>query len=106
MVAFKTSTGAILEVQRQTYKIVCFRDIDSGRLRVDTTTITGRKQDMSKQGRRVTLIYKAHIYTEASLDPERCTHEEDEKAIRSWIVPHPCQIDQYEDLSSPYRDPQ
>ena len=64
------------------YKIVCFRDIDSGRLKVDTTATIGGKQNMNKQGRKVILIYKAHMYTEASLDPERCTHKSDEKAMR------------------------
>ena len=53
VVSFKTATGAILAVQRHTYKIVCFRDIDSGQLKVDTTTTIGGKQDMSKHGRMV-----------------------------------------------------
>jgi hypothetical protein len=83
VVSFKTASGAILAVQRQTYKSVCFRDIDSGRLRVDTAAIIGGKKDMSKHGRMVILIYNAHMYTEASLDPERCTHKSDEKSRRS-----------------------
>jgi len=37
---------------------------------------------MNKQGRRVILIYKANMYTKASLDPERCTHKSDEKVKR------------------------
>jgi hypothetical protein len=49
---------------------VCFIDIDNGRLRVDTKATVGGKKDMYNQGRRVILIYKAHMYTEASLDPE------------------------------------
>ena len=61
---------------------------------------------MQKQGRRVILIYKAHIYNEASLDPERCTHKSDEKARRSWLLTHLRQIDQYEDIDSPVRDQQ
>ena len=88
VVSFKTATGAILAVQRQTYKIVSFRDNDNERLKVDTTTTFGGKQDMNKQGRRVILIYKAHMYTESSLDPERCTHKSDEKAKRNWIQTH------------------
>jgi len=82
VVSFKTAAGAIIAVQRQTLKIVCFRDVDNGRLRVDTATTTGGKQDMSKQGRRVILIYKSHMYNEATLDPERCTHKSDDKAKR------------------------
>jgi hypothetical protein len=35
---------------------------------------------MNKQGRRVILIYKAHMYSDSSLDPERCSHKTDEKA--------------------------
>ncbi len=56
---------------------------------------------MNKQGRRVILIYKAHMCTEASLDPERCTHMSDEKAMRSWLQTHMRQIDQYEDIANP-----
>ena len=56
---------------------------------------------MYKQGRRVILIYKAHMHTEASLDPEKCTHKSDEKAKRRWIQTHLRQIDQYEDIASP-----
>ena len=56
---------------------------------------------MHKQGRRVILIYKVHMYTEASLDPERCTHKSDEKARRSWLQTYLREIDQYEDIASP-----
>ncbi len=85
VVSLQTAAGAILAVHRQTYKIVCFRDNDIGRLRVDTSATIGGKQDMNKQGRMVILIYKAHMYTEVSLDPERCTHKSNEKAIRNWL---------------------
>jgi hypothetical protein len=106
VVSFKTAAGAILAIQRQSYKIVCFRDMDNGRLRVDTTIKVGGWQDMHKQGQRIILIYKAHMYTEASLDPERCLHKSDEKAMRAWLVTHIRQIEQYEDISNPYRDQQ
>ncbi len=69
VVSFKTAAGAILAVQRQTFKIVSFKDPNNGRLRVDTAATTGGKQDMNKQGLRVILIYKAHMYKEATLDP-------------------------------------
>jgi len=104
VVSFKTATGAILAAQRQTYKIVSFRDINNGRLRVDTAATTGGKQDMNKQGRKVILIYKAHMYKEATLDPERCSYKSDEKARRIWLQTHLRQIDQYEDIDSPVRD--
>ncbi len=73
---------------------------------MDIAATIGGKQDMSKQGHRVILIYKAHIYTEVSLDPEKCTHKSDEKVRRSWIQTHLRQIDQYEDIASPDTDQQ
>ncbi len=45
VISFKTSPGATLAVQRQTYKIVCFRDATSGRLEVDLDATTGGKQN-------------------------------------------------------------
>jgi len=101
VVSFKTAVGAKIAVQRQTLKIVCFRDMDNGRLRVDTVATIGGKHDMSKQGRRVILIYKSHMDNEATLDPKRCTHESDDKAKRAWPVTHIRQIDQYEDIHIP-----
>ena len=59
---------------------------------------------MNKESRRVILIYKAHAYNEASLDPERCTHKSEETAIRNWLLTHLRQIDQYKDTNSPIRD--
>ena len=93
VVSFKTAAGAILAVQRHTYKIVKFRDITSERLIVDTAATIGGMQDMNKDGRRVMLIYKAHMYKEATLDPKRCSHKADEKTMRSWLQTHLRQID-------------
>ncbi len=56
---------------------------------------------MSKHGRKVILIYKAHMYNETTLDPERCTHKSDEKARRAWLLTHIRQIDKYEDINIP-----
>ena len=56
---------------------------------------------MSKHGRKVILIHKAHVYNEATLDPERCTHKSDEMARRIWLVTNLRQIDQYEDINNP-----
>ena len=56
---------------------------------------------MCKHGRRVILIYKAHMCSEASLDPKRCTHKLDEKDLRAWLLTHIRQVDQYEDINSP-----
>jgi hypothetical protein len=36
VVSFKTETGVIIVLKRQTFKIVCFKDVDNRRLRVDT----------------------------------------------------------------------
>jgi hypothetical protein len=96
VVSLKTAAGAIIAVQRKTFKIICFKDMDNRRLRVDTAVVCfkdmdnrrlrvdtaatiGGKHNMSKQGRRVILIYKSHMCNEATLDPERCTHKSDEK---------------------------
>jgi hypothetical protein len=43
VVSFKTTTGAIIAVQRHTFKIVYFRDPDNGRLRVDSAATIGGK---------------------------------------------------------------
>ena len=61
---------------------------------------------MSKQGRRVILIYKSHMYDEATLDLERCTHKSDDKARRAWLVTHLRQINKYEDVHNPIGEQQ
>ena len=52
------------------------------------------------------MIYKAHMYNEASLDPERCTPKSDEKDMRSWLLTHLRQVDHDEDIASMARDQQ
>ena len=79
VISFKTTAGGVATIHKQTYKIVCFGDATGGRLRVDPTATTGGKQDPSKQGRKIILIYKSYMYSEASLDPERCTFKTDQK---------------------------
>ena len=106
VVSFKTATGAIIAVQRETFKILCFKDVDNGRLRVDTTATIGGKKNMSKHGRIVILKYKSHMYNEATLNPERCTHTPDDKARRTGLVTHLRQIDQYEDIHNPIGEQQ
>ena len=59
VISFKTATGAVEAIHKETYKIVCFGDAAGGRLRVDATATVGGKQDPSKQGRRSILIYKS-----------------------------------------------
>ena len=86
IISFKTTAGAVAAIQWQTYKIVCFRDTAGGRLRVDTAATAGGKQDSSKQGLRIILIYKSHMHKEASLDPERCTQKTDRKARNLWVA--------------------
>ena len=61
---------------------------------------------MNKKGRRVILIYKAHMYNKSSLDPERCSHKTDEKARCAWLLSHIRQIEQYEDINNPTREQQ
>ena len=79
-ISFKTAARAVASIHKQTYKIVCFGDAVRGRLQADTTAATRGKHDPSKQGRRSIFIYKSYMYSEASLDPERCTFKVDQKA--------------------------
>ncbi len=53
---------------------------------MDTAGTTGGKQDPSKKCLRSILIYKSHMYKEASLDPERCTQKTNQKARNSWVA--------------------
>jgi hypothetical protein len=88
VISFKIAAGAVATVHMQTFKIVCFGDVVGGRLRVDTTTTTRGKQVPNKQGRKSILIYKSHMYKEASLDPERCSFKVDQKARNQWVANH------------------
>ena len=80
MISFKTTAGSVSAIHKQTYKIICFGDAIGGRLRVEKAATTGRKQDPSKQGHMIILIYKSYMHSEATLDPERCTFKVDQKA--------------------------
>ena len=53
---------------------------------MDTAATTGWKSDPSKQGLRNILIYKSHMYKEATSDPERCNHKSDQKAKKHWVA--------------------
>ncbi len=75
VISFKITIGSVATIHKQTYKIVNFKDATRGRLRVDAAATTGRKLDPRKQGLRRILIYKSHMYMEASLDPERCSYK-------------------------------
>ena len=68
---------------------------------MDTAATAGGKQDSSKQGLRSILIYKSHMYKEASLDPERCTQKTDQKAKNLWVATQIRQLGHYEDVISP-----
>jgi hypothetical protein len=86
IISFKTAARTIAAIHMQTYTIVCFKDAAGGRLRVDAAATTGGKQDPSKQGLRSILTYKSHMYTEASIDPERCIHKSDQMAMNMWVA--------------------
>ena len=68
---------------------------------MDVATTTGGKQDPRKQSLRRILIYKSHMYTEASLDPERCSYKSDQKARNLWVANRTRQLGHYEDVRSP-----
>ena len=80
ILSYKTAAGAVAAIQRQNIKIVCFTHTNTCRLRVDTPTTLGKKQDPSKQGRRMILIYKTNMHTRASLNPTQCTQRTDRNA--------------------------
>ena len=101
VISFKTTPGAILAVQRQTFKIVCFRDAISGRLKVDMDATTGGKQNPALQGSRVILIYKTYMHTEPTLDPERCAFKSDAGMRNKWIIKQIQQVVQHGDCASP-----
>ena len=101
IISFKTAAGAVAAIQKQTYKIVCFKDAAGGRLRVDVVATTRGKQDPSKQGLRSILIYKSHMYKEASLDPERCSHKTDQQARNLWVANQLRQLRHYENVNIP-----
>ena len=73
VIFFKTTAGSVAAIHNQPYTIVCFGDAVGGILRVDAAGTARGKQNPSKQGRRIILIYKSYMYSEASLDIERCT---------------------------------
>ena len=86
IISFKTSSGAVTTIHKQTYTIVCFKDATRGRLRVNAAATTCGKQDPRKQGLPSILLYKSHMYTEAYFDPERCNHKSDQKAMNMWVA--------------------
>jgi len=87
ILSYKTAAGAVAAIQRHNFKIVCFTDTNTCRLMVDTPATLGGKQDPSKQGRRMILIYKTIMHTSASLNPTQCTQRTDRNARQKWLIP-------------------
>ncbi len=100
-ISFKTAAREVATIHNRAYKIVCFKDTTGGRLRVDAATTSRGKQDPAKQGQRSMLVYRSHMYTEASLDPERCSLKSVQKARNHWVVNQVRQLGHFEDVSSP-----
>ena len=67
---------------------------------MDAAATSGGKHDPRKQGLRSVLIYKSHMYTEASLDPKRCNHKSDQKATNLWVANHMRQLGHYGNVNS------
>ena len=101
VISFKTAPGAILAVQRQTYKIACFRDVNIGRLKVDLNATAEGKQNPALHSSRVILIYNIYMHTEATLEPERCSYKSDAGTRGKWITKQIQQVHQHEDCISP-----
>jgi hypothetical protein len=45
VISFKSAAGALLAIQRETFKMICFDDIVSGRLRDDPDATAGGRKD-------------------------------------------------------------
>jgi hypothetical protein len=71
--SFKTTARATLAIAKLNIKIVCFVDVNSGRLRVNPDATTGGKQQMNAQGIRMVLIYKTSMHN----SEPRKVHKED-----------------------------
>ena len=93
VISFETAAGTILAVQRQSYKIVCFKDATSGRLKVDPDAPAGGKHNPALQGLRVLLIYKTYMHTDSTLDLERCAFKTDANMRHKWIIKQIQQVD-------------
>ena len=68
---------------------------------MDAAATAGGNQDPHKQGLRSILIHKSHMYTEASLDPERCSYKSDQKAKSMWVANQIRKLGHYEDAIRP-----
>ena len=95
------AAGAVATIHKQTCKIVCFGDASCGRLRVDASATAGGKHDPNKQRHKSILTYKSYMFSEASLDQEKCTFKMDQKALNQWVSAHARHIWQFEDISNP-----
>jgi len=51
---------------------------------------------------RASSFTKSHMYTEASLDLERCIFKIDAQSRTNWVSAHVIEIDHIEDVSSPH----
>jgi len=101
ILTYKTAAGAVAAIQRQTLKIVCFTDRDTGRLRVDIPATLGGKQDSSKQGRRIILIYKSSMHAGSIMNPAQCTQRTDRNSRQKWIITTLQQLEQYQPTPDP-----
>jgi hypothetical protein len=88
IISFKRAVEGVAAIHRQTCEIVRFKNTSRGRLRVDEATTKRGKWGPAKHDRRSILIYKPHMYTEASLDPERCIIKTDQQARNKWVANH------------------
>ncbi len=101
ILSFKTAAGAVAAIQRQTLKIVCFTDTNPCRLMVDILATLGGKQDGSKQGKRMILIYKSNMHSTSSMNPTQCTQRTDRNARQKWLITTLRQLEQYQPTTDP-----
>ena len=86
ILSFKTTSRSALAISRQNIKLICFADVLTGRLRVDTCATTGEKQDINAHGRRMVLIYKTNMHPGSILSPEQCTTKVERNARKRGLT--------------------
>jgi hypothetical protein len=89
-----------LAIAKQNVKIVCFADVNIGRLRVDPDATAGGKQQMNAQDKRMVLIYRTSMHAGSALSPKMCTRKIDKNARLRWLHTTLQQLDQHQPTAS------
>ncbi len=101
ILSFKIDARAALAISRLNIKLVCFADVQTGRLRVDANATEGGKQDNNAHRMRMIMIYKTTMHPESDMNPEQCTSKADRNSRKRWLTTTLQQLDQHQDTSTP-----